>query len=206
MFCLLLNALSVSGYAFLNLSILSHNILDFSDGGESEQVFRFSFSEPVATKSEMNGYDTIVLDDLACMGGPGEPVIPFKTVRILLPADKIIDDVEVSPGEKLVLEQSLMIEPGQEPVPLSLLDEENLRNIAGYVLDEQINVFTEPDPVIYNSDDAFPGVIYKEGSIQNCCGYSILILNLFPVQYIPKQGKVFYYKDMTVNVLSLIHI
>ena len=53
---------------------------------------------------------------------------------------------------------------------------------------------------VYASNEPFPGNLYSVVSTQFLCGYKILILNLYPVQYIPALGKVAYYEDMKVIV------
>ena len=46
----------------------------------------------------------------------------------------------------------------------------------------------------------YPSNIYKDLNIGNCRGYTILSLALNPVQYIPGEGRLFYFPEMIVTI------
>jgi hypothetical protein len=56
------------------------------------------------------------------------------------------------------------------------------------------------DNSVYNSISPFPNKQYSVVGVYELRGYRILVLNLYPVSYIPKTGKVSYFKDITVLV------
>ncbi|MFC1662732.1 C25 family cysteine peptidase [Patescibacteria group bacterium] len=78
--------------------------------------------------------------------------------------------------------------------------------VPKYLLDDEGNLKTElfvrtaPDPEIYESSKPFPVKDYEIASIQEFRGYSILILNIFPVKYFPKDRIVEYYPDISFEV------
>jgi len=146
----------------------------------------YDFAEPVIGKTiiGVQEYDTVSIPGCDMYGAPGEPVLPFKTARILIPYGEEVQDIQVVPGEEIYLGE-FYIEPGQEPVRFSF---------TGPVTP------TQPDGVIYNSYKPFPEEIYSEVSVQGMKGYQILILNLYPVKYVPKARKLSYFDSMLVVV------
>jgi|GEM_PF-1635027 len=152
----------------------------------------YAFEKPVIGK---NGeYNTITIPGLKKYGCPGMPVLPFKTVRILIPHGKEIKNIDVIPGKKVFLGKGFNIEPGQEPYPLSFKG--SLKP-------------TPPDPRVYNSMREFPGVLRsRDFSIQEMRGYRVLILSIYPVQYTPGNGELSYLEEMTVviKLKSIVHL
>ncbi len=135
--------------------------------------------------SKINGYTRVQISGLSNFALPGQPLLPFKTVRFLLPYGKDIEDVEVSWSNRKVVYGSYFVEPAQQPIPLSF---------KGVVKP------TEPDAAVYSSTDPFPGKQYEIVSVQNLRGFKIAIINLFPVEYIPSTGQLAYYENMTLNL------
>jgi hypothetical protein len=118
------------------------------------------------------------------LGQTGSPSLPFKTVKILLPYGKDIADIEIITGKTQILEGSYKIEPTQEQIPIG---------------SDEITEF-KFDYSIYNSNNPFPDKQYSIVGTYELRGYRILVLNLHPVSYIPKTGKVSYFEDMMVRV------
>jgi hypothetical protein len=146
----------------------------------------YDFAEPVMGKTVIGEqeYDTVSIPGCDMYGAPGEPVLPFKTARILIPYGEEVQDIQVIPGEE-IYRGEFYVEPGQKPVSFSF---------TGPV------AATQPDGVIYNSYKPFPEEIYSEVSVQGMKGYQILILNLYPVKYVPKVRKLSYFDSMQVVV------
>jgi len=131
------------------------------------------------------GYVSVVMEGLPQWGEAGLPVLPFRAARILLPYRAKVQDITVTYGNKVTLPGSYLVEPGQEPVPLSHEGPVNL---------------TPPNSEVYNSSAPFPGKLYSDTTVQSKTGYSILLVNLHPVEYIPKAGQLSYYENMAVKV------
>jgi len=153
-------------------------------------VLRFDFPEPKIVKNvftyENVTYDSIRVRSLDGYGAPGEPIMPLKTVKILLPQDGDLESIEIITGKKIKLDGRYRIECGKDQIPI----------VCGFKLRPE----TEPNKTIYSSISPFPGKLFSEFPLQNFRGYKILILNLHPVQYIPKEGLISYFEDMTVRV------
>ncbi|MCK4255555.1 hypothetical protein KAX35_01600, partial [candidate division WOR-3 bacterium] len=146
-------------------------------------ILRYDFSEPYLEK--IGEYDRVFIEGLITTADPGSPMLPIKGAKILLPAGEVLSEVEVSVGDKVILSGNYMIEPGQKYYPLSYTGPYEA---------------TLPDDNIYGLDSPYPENIYEVISVQSKFGYNILILNLFPVEYILKNGQVAYYRDITVSI------
>ncbi|MBN1975884.1 MAG: VCBS repeat-containing protein [Anaerolineae bacterium] len=142
----------------------------------------FTFQAPIVER--VGAYDRVTMPGLPSHGDPGAPVLPLRVARILLPYGAQVTDVEVVAGDGVTLPGPYQVEPGQEWVPTSVAPEDA----------------TPPDPAIYGAGDLFPGVFYARVSVQRLHGYAILLLKLYPVQYLPQTGELTYYPQLTVNV------
>ncbi|PKP59855.1 MAG: hypothetical protein CVT89_00775 [Candidatus Altiarchaeales archaeon HGW-Altiarchaeales-2] len=149
----------------------------------SENHTTYYFSEPHIKKEDK--YDVVTLPEADEFDIPGEPILPFKTAKILIPYGEHINSINVIAGDKLYLGKNFSIEHGQMSVPLSFKGTIEL---------------TPPNQSIYNSAEEYPGKLYSQVSVQEMRGYKILILNLYPVHYIPKTGELYYYKNMGVLI------
>jgi len=154
---------------------------DIESAYDGEQIhIECKFTKPIVERGE---YDRVKVKNLRNIGNPGEPVLPFKTLNILLPQGKTVQSIEVT-GNQIHLPGEYRVEHGQEPVPVG----------------SESNYKTLPDPAIYESTNPFPGKMFIKASIQELRGYKILILNLYPVQYVPKAGRISYVDSMNVIV------
>jgi hypothetical protein len=161
----------------------------FAQGGSAETGLAaevisvpYAFQTPIVER--VGAYDRVTMLDLPSHGDPGAPILPFRLARILLPYGVQVAGVEVVTGEGVTLDGAYRVEPGQEWVPISAAPGEA----------------TPPDPAIYESADLFPGVFYTRLSVQRLSGYAVLLLKLYPVQYVPRTGELTYYQRLTVNV------
>jgi hypothetical protein len=154
---------------------------DTESAYDGEQIrIECKFAKPIVEKGE---YDKVKVKSLRSHGKAGEPNLPFKTLNILLPQGKTVQSIEVT-GNEIHLTDGYRVEHGEEPVPIG----------------SKIKYRTLPDPAIYESMNPFPGNKFTEVSIQELRGYKILILNLHPIQYIPKAGKISYFDSMSVMI------
>ena len=61
---------------------------------------------------------------------------------------------------------------------------------------------TLPDPAVYESDAPYPSQRYDVVGIQKKRGVSILLINLYPVEYRPKSGRLAWYESLHVSVTT----
>jgi hypothetical protein len=170
-------------------------------------------------------FDSISLDDLDSLNIPGEPLLPFKSLRILLPYEQDIDEIHLKANDETQFEISYNIEPGKIPVHSDLSKTSfesplNLSLIYGQKTDrnsDSIEEMTEQNIIdlkedvlpevyimesVYESTDKFPGDLFSKVSIQNFRGYRILVLRIYPVQYIPKYRRLSYYPEMELSITT----
>jgi len=144
----------------------------------------FYFEEPVFEKG-IDDYDIVMVPSLKIYGDAGMPVLPYKTIELLLPPNSELIGVDVSTNQEITINGSYLIEPGQNPVPISKKDNVN---------------FTLPNETIYKSDNPYPKQIYEIISVENVRGYKVLLLNIYPVKYYPKSGIISYFPEIVINI------
>ena len=142
---------------------------------------RIDFPIPEITK--VGDYHRIRMEGLSNVGLPGEPMLPIRTVKLLIPYGKEAGEMRVTGEDKVILPGSYIIEPAQRPVPIGCPGS-----------------FTLPKPEIYNSSKAFPETLSSHQMTQRMRGYRLLLVNIHPIEYIPAMGQVSYYKSMKVEL------
>jgi len=143
----------------------------------------YSFDEPVVEK--IDGYDHITINGLYGSGAPGEPYLPSKGISVVLPLHTKLKDITVR-GESYTLGY------GFKPM---IVDES--QPVSNYVI--------ESDSIIMNSESAssdgvYPGVLFSNNGVYSFRGFSILVMTLYPVQYVASTGEIRYYTRLTVTI------
>ncbi len=165
----------------------SFNSIFFPSNAPSQDTndilkFTYRFEEPQI--SQAGEYARIGVAGLRQYTDTGKPVLPVKTVKILLPYGKTYSKVKVYPSPAIGIKGEYLIEPGQSP----------------YISQREKKV--TPDPEIYSSSQPYPADIFEVVTVQNKKGYRILFLNIFPVRYIPLQGKLDWCREIEVEVYT----
>jgi len=174
----------------LTLIVLSLSALAVTESEiDKNQILTISYSFDVPHMEKLainhNIYDRVILPGAPSIADPGEPCLPVKGAYILIPNNTQVNKIDVIPSEKIYLGSDFNIEPSSEPVPLSMA------NLAKP---------PESNPEIYDSNDPFPGVLFAEGGTYSFRGYNVLVLSLYPVQYVPAKGEIFYFNNITISV------
>jgi len=151
--------------------------------GVIEKTFLFKESEISFQKQK--GYDYITLKGCFYPRNLGLPLLPCKSARFVIPPSAIVTDVKVISSSSKVLPGSYYVYPAQRPVPISFP-----------VKDE----FIPPDEKIYASESLYPGNLIKTLPTGNKAGFRIVQVNLFPIQYQPKQRKLIFYNSITIRI------
>jgi parallel beta-helix repeat protein len=125
-----------------------------------------------------------MIADLPQDGAPGEPILPFRMVRALIPQGKGVQSMDVSAGNREALEGNYYVAYGKTPLPILPND----------------TVTDFPNETIYSSTDPFPDTLFSDVQEQYLRGYEVFMLKLNPVQYIPRTGQLFYFESMTVTI------
>jgi len=160
-------------------------------GGDGDVIeLEYDMPELEAVKTKSAGSEEasrLVLGNAPSIGSPGKPVLPVVPCYVVLPAGETLDSVEVVCEEAQVLPGTHAVPHARKSVPL----------VPGAK-----PVETPPDPDVYGSDDPWPRSAVKVISVQKKRGVSVLVVNLNPVVYQPKSGKVSLYPRMTLRVRS----
>ncbi len=149
---------------------------------------RIEIDFPSPTITEVREYHRVTIKGMPSLGQPGEPVLPVKTIKILIPFGQEVKRIKVSSKKERILKGKYLVEPGQRPVPLRYRGKVPLP----FLKDK-----------IYSSNHPFPGRLYSNKSIQSMRGYKILLLNLHPVKYIPGKRELSYYESIKIEVTTI---
>ncbi|MCD6219536.1 choice-of-anchor J domain-containing protein [Candidatus Calescamantes bacterium] len=150
-------------------------------------TFTIKVKFPPPSTKKVDDYSIIQMGNLPAHGNPGEPILPFKPLKILISLGETLENVKVEWGEKITLKGRYLIKPAQYPIP---------------IIKKGSFKIVSPKKSIYLSSKPYPPKSFSSMSIQRLRGFVILPLNLYPVEYIPKEGIISYYKDATVTIFT----
>ena len=179
----------------LTSSVADNTIYQQDDkvyNGLTSLTYNFGFLEPEVHSTEINDafYTAIEMNGCLAMGKhSGAPMMPVKSVQLLLPPLKTVSQVMVS-GDPVEVElgttnlQEKPVVPHQNYVPIGHTEQPDFK------IDDEI----------YSSNAVYPTTISEEYSIGYSHGYTILSLSLNPTQYQPSEGKLLYYPELTITI------
>lgn len=149
-------------------------------------VKEFAFPAHSLKVNSVNGYDLVTLRgcDLTIQE-IGKPIIPFVNLNVLIPPSAEITSIEILDSKQIEISGKYNIYPGQNPYPLSYQDE---------------RVFVEPDREIYNLTTPYPGYLTKTILSGNKSGFRIGSFFLYPLQYIPQEGKLILNERIRIKI------
>jgi len=166
-----------SGIHFFTVSDAGSQI-----GSSNSIVLSFNFCAPEITENVSGA--SVTLSSLPQYGAAGEPVLPLRLVRVLLPQGKDYENVNVVPGLRQVLQGSYNVMYGETAMPIS----------------SNVTVIDKPDEAVYGSAEPYPSSLFSDLTEQYVRGYKMLIFDIYPVHYIPMEGEIYYFESLTVNV------
>ncbi|HUV29518.1 MAG TPA: C25 family cysteine peptidase [Acidobacteriota bacterium] len=164
-------------------------ILAFPASGETAKLSLEYFSERPRVETVTRAgqvFHRVTMPQAQPCGNPGQPALPARAARILLPPGTDAADIEVEPGEAVLVGSGFTVEPVPHPVRLS-------RPLQGITL-------PLTDSTVYSLDIAWPQAPYEATGTYSFRGYRILILKLQPVQWVPSTGELYYFPQMSVVV------
>lgn len=151
---------------------------------EHKKIIEITTPEPVI-ETHM-GYHVAKAKGYDFMIEPSVPMLPMKTVSLVIPKDAEIKSIKIKSSTKNKLQGNYDIMPVQEQVPIS-------RNTPV--------AFTEKNPSIYSSSNQYPGKLIEYASEGNLRNYRILSINVYPMQYNPTGKKLTYYNNIEIEVI-----
>jgi len=160
-----------------------------SDGDTSSNTnalrYTFAFTHPTIRTIYTDNSDYTTIDISGCIsigGDVGKPILPVKPVKLLLPTMTTVKSISGT-GTPVELTIDNYVYPYQNPVPIGFEQD-----------DFQFN------DVLYASDEVYPSDVSDDYHIGYSHGYAIMDITLNPVQYIPDDGCIFYYPEITVTL------
>jgi hypothetical protein len=142
----------------------------------------YEFPEPRIVSE--GDYHRIAMDGAWNYGDPGQPMLPLVGARLLLPPGDVVSDVRVTLGDRIVLGDGYVIEPGQRQYPLS---------------HDGPHAVAEAD---YTPGATYPASLTSEPVYGRYRGYGIANVALCPVEYEAGTGRVSYYTSMDVEIMT----
>ena len=181
-FCVLILLASMAAALNINQTTNStntNNVLNYT----------FLFKQPKSQTIFENNHDYTLLEIEGCLAigkNAGEPMMPIKPVSLLLPPMKTVNNIQVT-GTPVEFQVNNLVDkpvfPYQNPVPFG-------ETPGDFIVNNNV----------YSTYSAYPGYLHDDYQIGYSHGYTILYLDLNPVQYNPAQGTIKYYPEMTVNI------
>jgi len=135
-----------------------------------EKTYYFNSPEIAA----VDGYQQIIFDDCMLTSPAGEPVMPYRSVALLLPPGQLATGIQVIPGEVIPLDGKFLVYPMQHARPLS-------KGGSG--------IFVKNEAV-YNRDFDYPEQLHGEITTQFLNGFAVAMCSFTPVRYNPVSGKI----------------
>lgn len=177
---------------FIIIILLSSafSIIAVGDNDNNNFIIDYFFETPIIDNIIIDGnfYNRVIMPGISCGGDIGFPSLPQKEIKILLPLNSKLVDIEVIPGEKVFMGSGFYVEPVSEPIPL---------------VDTVSNKVVIKNETVYNSENIFPKELFNEAGIYSFRGYDILVGLLNPLQYNPSTGELFYFKNLKVKITTI---
>jgi len=156
---------------------------------DSSITYTFFFDPPLLTKVQMHNrtFTKIELNDCFSYAQPGFPALPVYPAQLLLPQGASVAKLHVTYQELQEIPYDVLnkpILPEQEFVRIGM--DKN----PSFVMNN--TTYASSIPVFEN--------FYENGGIGYCRGFAILTVYLYPIQYIPKTGLLYYFPEMTVTI------
>jgi hypothetical protein len=152
----------------------------------TQLLYSFTFNEPDLYRTTVEDTEYTLLQMPGCLAigkQAGSPMLPVKSVKLVLPAMTTVTKITVTGTPVEVAELDAPVFPYQNEIPFGFEPEPFQLNTA-----------------VYASDVMVPLEIYDGYQIGYSRGYAIMDMTLNPVRYIPGEGRLFYYPEISVTI------
>jgi subtilisin family serine protease len=164
-------------------------MVEVGTAGTGQLTFNYKIPDAdlvtLKEKYEGESLKRLYLGNAPLTGDEGEPVLPVVPAQFIIPAGKTIASIEIQRNQKTTLWGKNFVEFGKAKIPL----------IKGAKFKKSV-----PNPEIYQKDDAYPSENGSTVALQKKRGITIAIVNMNPVQYNPKSGKITIYSNLELRV------
>ena len=175
---------------------------------DSETItLEYSFCKPIVEKIFENGEVStqISLDDCDFLIEENAPILPKKTLKILLPPFSFIKSINVKTINEKKIENienlqfsSDIYYPLSDPeLSLNIIDKEkNLVEFKGK------NLSSIDNKKLLKQYEKYPYSSYSISNLQYKNGFPILIMDIYPVQYEQKTNNIIYHEKIIVKIIT----
>ena len=172
------------------VALIAVSILFFPRPLLSEDAFNIQhtaeFSKGNLSFDKLMGYDVVRLKNGYYPDQLGKPMLPLTELQIALPAGMMAKSVRVVDTKSEEIPGGYNIFPVQPP-----------RRIGDS--DRDVD-FVEPDEEIYSSSQPYPSKLVEFVHQGDLAGQSIAIIQLYPLQYVPKERRLTFYTSVSFVV------
>jgi parallel beta-helix repeat protein len=149
---------------------------------------RITISFPIPQIEQKDGYDWLKIENCSYFTRPGHPMLPVRSLTVKLSEKSSVTNVRVDVTEAL-MHGIFSILPAPTPI----------------VVGSQTPVNVSEDPMIYKSNTLFPKewYVYREANgldAETSKRIKYLILNLFPLRFLPTENKVIRAEKVDVTI------
>lgn len=148
------------------------------------QVIEHSYYFSAPKTTIQGATQEIQFNNTLLQGVPGEPLLPYQAVNLLIPPGHEAVNITVTGYDEVELNGFFKITPAQYSRPLS---------------EEGFSPSIEKEE-IYSSVKTYPSSLNGNLSTQYMNGFAFAQTVITPVRYIPTEGLVSYYQKVTVRV------
>jgi hypothetical protein len=159
-------------------------------GFSSPDIFSLNFDLSDISFDKVQGYDRVKMKDGRFYGEPGTPLLPARYVQIAIPNHLEVQRVDVISSKRQELSGSYQIYPTQPFYPISQLSTK-----------EKEVEFIKPDTSVYVLPSEYPGRIANLTNNGFLGGQHIAGVALYPLQYIPAEGKLIFYTQIEFRLV-----
>ncbi len=129
-------------------------------------------------------FQNVTIDGCAMLSEVGQPDLPVRILRFLIPSDARVEDVVFSCGEVVELPGTHRVAPAQPGTPTGVTPQ-----------------WVEPDPDVYSSDELFPASRVEYLGDGYLGGHRIATVAVHPLQYAPASGRLFLASNASVSLV-----
>jgi len=138
-------------------------------------------------KTETIGtYQTVNFDNTSLSGLPGEPMLPYHEIVMMLPPGESAESITIINENETEIPGSFMLYPKQHVQPIS--SEEK----GEFIRNERV----------YQANGIYPAQPTGHLMTQYLNGYAFALCTVTPLKYNPKKGKLSYYGKVTVRITT----
>ena len=164
------------------------NITQASTDHTTSLSYTYSFDTPILERiSFLSSQITrITLDQLSISNRYGKPILPEKQIKLLLPYQTSIKNIQITPRYTQIMKSPLL-----QDLEIGL----GSRSFSEHTMS-----FFKDIPLLFDETTYYPEQNFELIDIQYKHGYAILYLDIFPVQYHKMDNRIKYANEIQIEI------